>query len=49
VSWSAAKQKWRAAIYVNNTQKHLGYFDDIEAAKKARSQGEVEFWGTQPT
>lgn len=32
VSWSSQKQKWRAAIRINNSSKHLGYFDDVIAA-----------------
>jgi len=44
VSWSKAKQKWRASVYVNNVQKHLGYFDDIESAATARKNGELTYW-----
>lgn len=44
VSWSKAKNKWRAAIYVNNKQKHVGYFDSIEDAKLARKEAEVKYW-----
>lgn len=44
VSWSKAKGKWRAAIYVNNRQHHVGYFSDIEAAVAAREKAEKELW-----
>jgi len=44
ISWSKEKQKWRASIYVNNIQKHIGYFWDIEDAAKARQKAEQEFW-----
>jgi hypothetical protein len=44
VSWSKAKNKWRAAIYVDNMQKHLGYFDDIKNAEAARKEAEKKFW-----
>jgi len=44
VSWSKAKQKWRAAIYVDNKQKHIGYFDSIDAAAKARKASEERYW-----
>jgi uncharacterized protein YkuJ len=44
VTWSKDKQKWRASIYVNNVQKHLGYFDDIKLAADARTAGERKYW-----
>lgn len=44
VSWSNAKGKWRAAIYANNMQKHLGYYETIFAAKAARELGEQTYW-----
>lgn len=44
VSWSNAKKKWRCAIYVNNRQKHLGYFDDIQHAAAARKRAEDLLW-----
>lgn len=44
VSWSRDKNKWRVAIYVDNKQKHVGYFDDIEAAAKARKEAEERYW-----
>ena len=47
VSWSRAKNKWRAAIYVDNAQKHLGYFEDIKDAAEARRKAEEKFWQTE--
>jgi hypothetical protein len=44
VSWSKEKNKWRAAIYVNGRQKHVGYFDDIREAETARKEAEHKFW-----
>ena len=44
VSWSAARDKWRVAIYVNNKQKHIGYFIDFDAAVKARKEAEQKLW-----
>lgn len=45
VSWSKTKNRWRAAIYVNNKQTHVGYFDTVEAATVARKAAEIELWG----
>lgn len=44
VSWSRAKERWRAAIYVDNKQRHLGYFDSITDAAEAREKAEKELW-----
>lgn len=44
VSWSASKNKWRAAIYVDNKQKHVGYFHTLEDAAAARKQAEERYW-----
>ena len=40
VCWSNECKKWRAYIGVNGRQKHLGYFDDINDAIKARKDAE---------
>ena len=40
VCWSNEHKKWRAYIGVNGRQKHLGYFDDINDAIKARKDAE---------
>lgn len=34
VGWQEAKGKWRSRVCVNGKSYHLGYFDDIEEAKK---------------
>ena len=47
VSWSTAKNKWRAAIYVANKQKHVGYFNSIAQAADARKQAEIIYWGVE--
>lgn len=47
VSWSNAKQKWRAAIYVDNKQVHVGYFDALQDAAAARREAENKLWRTQ--
>lgn len=44
VSWSKAKNKWRTAIYVDNKQKHVGYFRTLAEAAKARKQAELKWW-----
>lgn len=44
VSWSKAKLKWRAAIYVDNKQKHLGYYVSFADAVAARKRGEQLYW-----
>jgi len=44
VSWSKTKNKWRAAIYVDSKQKHLGYFDSFADAVNARQTGEKKYW-----
>lgn len=44
VTWSKTKGKWRAAIYVENRQRHIGYFISIEEAQAAREQAERIYW-----
>lgn len=44
VSWSKAKQKWRAAIYVDNRQVHVGYFELLGDAASARAEAETKHW-----
>lgn len=48
VSWSDEKRKWRVAIYVDNRQRHVGYFDDLDTAAKARKEAEAKLWGNTP-
>lgn len=43
VCWSNSANKWRAYINVDGKQKHLGYFDNIEDAIKARKDAEDIF------
>jgi len=45
VGWSKAAQKWRAYIRVDGAHHHLGLFEDIEEAKKARKEAESHFYG----
>lgn len=42
VSWNKAKNKWRARIKVNKKERFLGYFEDIEDAKKAWDEARKE-------
>jgi len=39
--------KWRAVIYVNKRQVHLGDFKTIEEAITARREAEERYWGNQ--
>lgn len=43
--WNKATKKWRAHIMINKKQKHLGSFDDIEAAYAERIKAEKELHG----
>lgn len=43
VSWDKTNQKWTVRFKHNKKYLFLGYFDDIEEAKKARLQKEKEF------
>lgn len=40
VCWSSTANKWRAYIGIDGKQKHLGYYDNIEDAIKARKDAE---------
>lgn len=40
VGWSKQKRKWRSRISIGGKEHHLGFFDDIEDAIKARQQAE---------
>lgn len=35
VSWNKNERRWRAYITVGREQKHLGWFDDLQAAARA--------------
>lgn len=39
------KKKYKATIGVNNKTRHIGVYDTIEKAKKARKQAELKYWG----
>lgn len=45
VSFSNARQKWKASIRVDGIGVHLGYFDNIEDAKLARVKKANEVFG----
>lgn len=36
VHWFPSRKKWRAAITVNGKARHLGYFNTVEEASRAR-------------
>lgn len=40
VYWKKDKEKWQAYIQVHGKRIHLGYFDKIDDAIKAREEGE---------
>lgn len=40
VNWSKNAKKYYARIVINRKKIHLGYFDDIETATKARKEAE---------
>lgn len=44
VSWNTEKQKWRATIGFKKRQKHIGYFDTLEDAAKARALAEEQYF-----
>jgi hypothetical protein len=43
VAWHHQRSKWRAYIFDNYRQIHLGLFDSREAAAAARSKAEKEY------
>ena len=45
VCYKQDKHKWKAFISPSGKQIHLGYFDDIRDAIKARLQAEIEYFG----
>jgi hypothetical protein len=45
ISWNKEMKKWRAQIMINRKHYHLGYFDDLEDAKKARQKKARELFG----
>ena len=44
VSWSKREQQWRARIKVDGKEKHLGYFNDIDDAIKAKKIAEEKYF-----
>lgn len=45
VSWMPKQRKWRAAIFVNSKQKHLGLFTDPQEAYSAYCKAALEYHG----
>ena len=45
ISLMPSTKKYRAMISVNNKTKHIGVYDTIEEAKKARESAELKCWG----
>jgi hypothetical protein len=45
VHWYKASEKWRARIKINNKEIHLGSFDNLEDASKARKEAEIKYFG----
>lgn len=45
VGWDKRLEKWEANIWTSGKSKHLGYFDTIEEAKKARLEAESKYFG----
>jgi len=43
VTWYKAYKRWAAAIVVNQKRIHLGYFDTVDEAAKARSLAEQKY------
>lgn len=43
VIWCKQQKKWRARIWVNGKNKHLGLFENIEDAKVARKKAEQTY------
>lgn len=44
VSWFSPKGKWRATINFRRKAVHLGYFDNLEDAAKARKEAEEKYF-----
>lgn len=45
VTWDKSKNKWTAQITVNYKNIHLGRYDKIEDAIKARQKAEIKYFG----
>ena len=48
VSWSKFAKKWHAYIRINNVNKHLGHFKNIEDAVAARVKAKADIHTFQP-
>ena len=45
VTYNKMREQWCAYIYLNNKRYHIGYFDNIEDAKKARQTKAKQVFG----
>lgn len=45
VYWNKKAQKWRAYIMVDCKEIHLGYFSDIDDAKKVHDEAAIKYHG----
>ncbi len=45
VMWLQKRKKWKAHIKIDGKSKHLGYFDNLEDAKKARQNEANRIFG----
>lgn len=46
VSWHSRRNQWAAYIKNNGRSTHLGYFDNLDAAREARQRAELELFGS---
>ena len=44
VYWNKRLRKWGVSIYFKKKRKHIGYFDTLEDATKARALAEEEYF-----
>jgi hypothetical protein len=45
VGWCKKKNKWRARIIVDGKEHHIGFFDDLQDAKKVMNLKRIELHG----
>ena len=45
VGWCKRKNKWRARIIVDGKEHHIGFFDDLQDAKKVMNSKRTELHG----
>ena len=45
VNWVKQLNKWRARITVNHNEIHLGIFDNMQDAIRARKEAEIKYFG----